>query len=394
MRLKRRVDRRAQEGVDLRRGERKVGRDDREHRGEPGVDHSRALRHPADGEPVARDGALLRPAVGREDRLRSGSASFRPERGGRSAHSGEHLLERERNPDHAGREDDDLLRAKVEHRRRLGRRALRVGDSALARGRVRDARVHHDGLRLRELEMPARDDDGRGLHTVRRPYRRANRWRHRADEREVARRASDPGLDPACDESTSRRHGHDSDQHPGESQAGGLLEAEEEVDVLHRLAGSALAEVVEGADDDRACRSSDRRTPRSPRRRSAGRARAPARRLRATRSRRGCRRSAPRAERAGRRRRSARSTSRSAPSAPATGAGRTRPESRAPRRSRARAGDCRRCRGRRSRARLPRASWPAASGLPPSCPTSRRRRRLRALSSPRIGERASSAAVA
>ena len=55
------VDGGPQEVDRLARLERIVGRDDREHRREVRVDHPRALRHAADGEPVAvRDRRLRR----------------------------------------------------------------------------------------------------------------------------------------------------------------------------------------------------------------------------------------------------------------------------------------------------------------------------------------------
>ena len=76
---------------------------------------------------------------------------------------------------------------------------------------------------------------------------------------------------------------------------------------------------------------------------------------------------------------------RAARGAPAGGAGRSRPGSRAAARSPARAGASRRGRARRSRARSPRATTPSACGRRPRRPTWRRRRRRPGSIAPRIG---------
>ena len=80
IRLKLSLDRRPQELDRLSGLERIVGRDDREHRREPRVDHPRALRHPPDHESVTVDGGLLRPAIGGHDRLRRRSTAVVRER--------------------------------------------------------------------------------------------------------------------------------------------------------------------------------------------------------------------------------------------------------------------------------------------------------------------------
>ncbi len=81
---------------------------------------------------------------------------------------------------------EHLLRRDAEHPAGLGRGRARVGDALHARRRVGDAGVDDDRLRLRQLEMLARDDDRRRLHAVRGEHAGARGGLERADEREVA----------------------------------------------------------------------------------------------------------------------------------------------------------------------------------------------------------------
>ena len=207
--------------------------------------------------------------------------------------------------------------------------------------------------------------------------------RHRADDaRSLPRRVLDPGRDARGDEALGGGDAHTatSDFTPYEAQARRSRGSpSDEVRVLHRLAGGALAEVVDRADHDRACRSRW-----SAKTRDLG-----ARRCRATRSISGvdalraarARPSLPayaasssRAQVVGRRRR--RNRSRAARAGPAAGAGRTSsgeaerlpdlgrvPVARRPRTARS------------SRARSPRATlaFSDAAGAGHR-PTSRRRR--------------------
>ena len=134
----------------------------------------------------------------------------------------------------------------------------------------------------RDLEVRLRDDDRRGLDAVGREHRRADRRRESSGRaRGPSSRLPDARADAGGDEALRRGDAHTST--PVSRRPGGLVEAEREVRVLDGLAGRALAEVVERADDDRACRSRGRRRRRSRRRRCPGRARARARRLRAAR---------------------------------------------------------------------------------------------------------------
>ena len=133
-----------------------------------------------------RETAVFGMRVGGEDRLGSVGAAVRGERSGRVVEPREHALHRQRRADHAGREDDHLLRREPEQRGgMLGRRDC-VGDPLLAGRGVRDAGVDHDRLRLRLLEVLLGDDDRRRQHAVLRPHRRAGRRRQRPHEREVA----------------------------------------------------------------------------------------------------------------------------------------------------------------------------------------------------------------
>ena len=190
--------------------ERIVRRDDREHRRQVGVDHPGALGHPSDGEAGAAGDGFLRPRVGRQDRLgRVGAAAVR-ERGRRLLETGKHPRERERHADHAGREDEYLLRVQVQEPRGLGRGCAGVELAAQPGGCVRDARVGDDGLRLSEAEVLLRDDDRRRLDAVGREHRRPGRGGERANHREVGLRLADPAVDAAGDEAPGCGHAHTS----------------------------------------------------------------------------------------------------------------------------------------------------------------------------------------
>ena len=192
------VDRRPEERDRLAGLERVVGRHDREHRREVRMDHPGALRHAADGEAGAVDDGLLRARVRGHDRLGGGGAARarEPDRGGLDA--GEHLRERQRRADHAGREDEHLFRRDTEELARLGRGGPGVGEPARAGRGVRDAGVDDDRLRLRLLEVLLAEHDGRALEAVHGEHARADRRLERADDREVAPVVlADPAVDAA-----------------------------------------------------------------------------------------------------------------------------------------------------------------------------------------------------
>ena len=172
-RVEARVDGGAEEVDRLALRERVVGRDDGEHRRQVGVDHPAALRHPADGEAGAVGDRGLRVRVRGEDRVGRVGAALDRERGRGIDEPGAHAVERQRRADHAGGEDEHLLGVEVEEPGGLGGGAERVELAALAGERVRDAAVDHDRLRLRQLEVRLRDEDGRGLDAVLRPHRRS-----------------------------------------------------------------------------------------------------------------------------------------------------------------------------------------------------------------------------
>ena len=198
-RVEARVDRGPQELDRLARLERVVGRDDREHRRELRVDHPGALRHAADREArPPRGDRLLRVRVRRHDRLgRVVAAVPRERRGG--PHAGDHVRERERRADHAGREDEHLLVVEAEQPRRLG--GGRAGVELARARRSRHSRRPEFATTAcgsRELEMLLADDDGRGEHAVRREHRRRPS-RARASGRPTSRAA------PSCGSRSGRR---------------------------------------------------------------------------------------------------------------------------------------------------------------------------------------------
>ena len=206
-----RVDRRAQELDRLAGLERVVGRDDGEHRREVGVDHPGALRHPADREAGAVRDRLLRARVGRAGSPRPPSAppsSVERDRGcgcrraTRSSGSG--------CADDARGEDEHLLGSRPSFAAAARRGRARVVQAALAGGRVRDAGVGDDRLRLRQLEVLARDDDRRRLHAVGREHPGAGRGDERAHEREVEAVLADAAVHGAGDEALGGGDAHTS----------------------------------------------------------------------------------------------------------------------------------------------------------------------------------------
>ena len=188
--------------------ERVVGRDDREHRRQVGVDHPGALRHAADGEAgPGRDG-LLRLRVRGHDRRRP-RRSRRPRRAParrREARASSFPIGK-RHADDAGREDEHLFRVEGEQPPGLRGRRERVELAALARGRVGHARVDHDRLRLRERQVLAVHEQAGRLHAIPAPHGAADRRRRRAHDREVGLRVPDAGVDTAGDEPLRGRDG-------------------------------------------------------------------------------------------------------------------------------------------------------------------------------------------
>ena len=339
------------------------------------MDHPGALRHAADGEAGAVRDGFLRVRVGRHDRLAASAPPSRRELRGRGAHAGDDVRERQRRADHAGREDEHLLGVEVEQPRRLGGGRARVEQAALAGRRVRDAGVRDDGLRLRELEMLARDDHRRGEHAVDREHPGARRGNERAHEREVeAVLLADPAVHAARDEALRSGDAHTStpvSRRPSVSSrpsarfafwiawpAAPLPRLSSAQTTIACPVDSVLVERDLGAVGVLHARELRRDALRQHAHDVARR------------------RTRPRAGRAARRS-GGRNRWRAGRDAPAAGAERSRRGSRAPARSPARAGACRRGTARRSRARSPRASSPSARGLHLTRPTSRRRRRSR-----------------
>ena len=91
------------------------------------MDHPRALGHAADAEALRVYGRFLRAGVGGEDRLRRVGAADGRELRHRLLEPGEHALDRQRHPDHAGRQDEHLLGRQPEQVRSTFRGRTRVG---------------------------------------------------------------------------------------------------------------------------------------------------------------------------------------------------------------------------------------------------------------------------
>ena len=124
--------------------------------------------------------------------------------------AGEDAVERQRLADDARGEDEHLRRLEAELRGGGRRGRARVVEAALAGGRVRDAGVGDDRLRLRLLEMLARDDDGRRLHAVRGEHPGAGRGHERAHEREIDAVLADAAVHGAGDEALGGGDAHTS----------------------------------------------------------------------------------------------------------------------------------------------------------------------------------------
>ena len=235
-----RVDRRAQDVDRLARLERVVGRDDGEHRREPRMDHPGALRHATDDEAVAVGDGLLRPAVGREDRGGGIRATVRRERCGGVANSCERHV-----------------RSAAERRSRpsTGRRPGRSRGRAPPPPRPRSARRGRCPLPVAALATPAFTTTACGSAD--------SRWRletttgaartrfvvHTAAptagtvERTSARSGPDRRMPAWTPEATNPRGRSDRHQTstPESRRPVRLVEPVEEVHVLDRLPGGALA---------------------------------------------------------------------------------------------------------------------------------------------------------
>ena len=209
-RVERLVDGGPQELDRLARRERVVGRDEGEHRRKVGMDHPRALRHTSEREALARDDRLLRARVGGHDRVRGILAALGRERLDRRLQPRQQLRHRQRDADHAGREDEHLLGRELEQPPGLGRGRQGVDLPALAGRRVGDARVDDDGLRICELEVLAVHEQARRLHLVAAEHPGADRRLRRAHDGEIALHAPDPAVDPARGEALRRGHAHTS----------------------------------------------------------------------------------------------------------------------------------------------------------------------------------------
>ena len=196
------LDRGPQERLGLAVYEGVVGGDDNEHRREKWMNHSSALGHPTDGEARPLGDRDLRAGVGRQDRARGRIAALGREGESGGADTCQHFVERQLNPDHAGREHKNLLSSQSKLLREASSTRYRSGLALGAGGGIRNAGVDEDGLRLCSSEMALGERHRGGLNAVRRPHRRADGPGDGADDGDVRLAGRpDPGGDAARDKS-------------------------------------------------------------------------------------------------------------------------------------------------------------------------------------------------
>ena len=209
-----------------RRLERVVRRDDGEHRGEPRMDHPRALRHPSDDEPVALGDGLLRPAIGGDDRvrrrrrrrLRAARLTAAARLRARSSGRGTPMTPVERTTTSSGASPS---------RRPLPRlRPRRVREPALPVAALATPALTRPPAARRSRDAAWRDDRS-CENAVHRPHRRADGGARRAHERKIRPGPADARMDARGDE--SRRGGDASDEDPESRSPVGLGEAEEDI---------------------------------------------------------------------------------------------------------------------------------------------------------------------
>ena len=193
------------------------------------MDHPRALRHASDGEPVAGDRALLRTAVGGQDRLRRGCASLRVRataaasrtpRSTFSSGSGTPMTPVDRTSTSSGRRPSALRRLR---RRAPPRRRCRASPvAAFATPEFTTTACGSASSRCRRETVTGAACTRFVVQTA--PPTAA--WQ-RANEGEVEPRASDSCADPGGDEAPGGGDRH-SDEHSGEPQPHRLLEVRRE----------------------------------------------------------------------------------------------------------------------------------------------------------------------
>ena len=180
----------ARERREQRRGDRRVGRDEREHRRHVGMDHAGALGDAGDGDRHAVDVDAPRAPFGTVSvvmiaRAAANQPSARERRAARRGSAGDDPLDRQRLHDHAGRERQHLARARS---RAAARPPTHVACAsarpaspvpALALPALTTSARNRRRARVRR-EMLAADGDRRGAEAVLREHAAGDRARRRA----------------------------------------------------------------------------------------------------------------------------------------------------------------------------------------------------------------------
>ncbi len=199
----------AREPAQIVGGHRRVGRDEREHRGEVRRDHADALRASTHPERPRVGGRLLVHGVGRHDRAGERLASVGRQRADQRGHRRLHLPDVQRLADHARRAGQHLVGLGTEQRRRLGARGDRVVDPPRTRRRVGLAAVHEHRSDAAAREAVSPDLDRRGRHGVRGEQGRRSRARIAHEQAEVGKTARlEARRHPRGPEPERVRHAH------------------------------------------------------------------------------------------------------------------------------------------------------------------------------------------
>ena len=243
-----------------------VGLHEAEHGREPGLHHPRPLRLGGDGHPARGHRARLRAAVGGHDRAAElAAAAARESAAAASPTPRTTSSTRSGTPITPVSATATVARLGAERRRGGVAHRQRVGVALLAGRRVRVAGVDDHGADRVAVALLAADPDRRRRGGV------AGQQQRRAHLVRVAGRRSPTSVSPPPLSPQATPRGPEAGRQPGRvelldalrrrrptasgrssPQALRLVEAEHQVEVLDRLPGGALPEVVDRGEDDRA----------------------------------------------------------------------------------------------------------------------------------------------